>query len=302
MKVLELIAGYQRNFSLYQEFAAECKQLFEELLVLNKISYLQIESRIKSLPSYLDKVYRLVSSNNKTADNFDDLLGIRLITYYIEDIQLVSDLIETKFRIHSRNSEYTTRNRAPNQFGYSSIHYKLSLSPSSLNSDKLAKFQHIIFEIQVRTVAQHTWATIDHKIRYKTADKIPSDIEREIFQLSALFELADSQFLAIKNKLHARAEKELLKYKQGDLTAKINSLTLEYFLQTHQTIIQKLINAANKIGFNETIIQNDPNSILYLLKLFQRLGINSMGELENIINQAQGTGPLIIEKISIVSG
>jgi hypothetical protein len=161
----------------------------------------------------------------------------------------------------------------------------------------LDKFKDIVFEVQIRTVVQHAWATIDHKIRYKTAEEIPRNVQREIFQLSALFELADNQFLSIKKKLAAKAREELGKYKNGDLSVKINALTLEHFFETHQPAIQRLVDRAGEIGFKETTIQHDPNSIRYLLMLFQRLGIVTMGELEDLFVKAQEKGPKIMEKI-----
>ncbi|NOY59581.1 MAG: hypothetical protein GXO75_11735, partial [Calditrichaeota bacterium] len=193
--------------------------------------------------------------------------------------------------------EYESYNRSPDQFGYSSLHYKISLSPRSSYPMALDKFKDIVFEVQIRTVVQHAWATIDHKIRYKTAEEIPRNVQREIFQLSALFELADSQFLSIKKKLAAKAREELEKYKNGDLSIKINTLTLEHFFETHQPEIQRLVNKAGEIGFKETTIQHDPNSIRYLLMLFQRLGIITMGELEDLFVKAQEKGPKIMEKI-----
>ena len=297
MKVFELISEYQRSYPIYKEFTVELKSLFEKLLISNNISFLQIETRVKSLPSFLDKVYRLISTNKPLSYNFTDLVGIRLITYYTEDLYHIADLVEREFEIHSKNSEYESHKRAPDQFGYSSIHYKVSLASKSSYDPALRKFKNIVFEVQIRTVAQHAWATIDHKIRYKTAEKIPRDIQRQIFQLSALFELADSQFLAIKKSLEAKARDDLEKYKKGDLTVKINALTLEYFFETNQPTIQSIVEQARRIGFKETTIQHDPNSIRYLLMLFQRLGVVSMAELEELFAEAQEKGATIMENI-----
>ena len=297
MKVFDLISEYQNNYPIYKEFTTELKFLFEKKLIHNNISYLQIETRVKSLPSFLDKAYRLISNNKHFSPKFNDLIGIRLITYYNKDVFQIADLIEREFEVHSKNSEYESQNRSPDQFGYSSKHYKISLLSKDSNTRKLKKFKNIVFEVQIRTVAQHAWSTIDHKIRYKTAEKIPNDIQRQIFQLSALFELADSQFLAIKEKLETRERKDLEKYKKGDLTVKINSSTFEYFFQTHQLLIQSIIDDARKIGFKETAIQHDPNSIRNLLVVFQRLGIKTVGELEALFFEAQENGPKIMKKI-----
>ena len=296
-KVVELIAEYQRNYSTYEALTKELRNLFEALLNSNNIGFLQIETRVKSLPSFLDKVYRLIASDRYEGQTFADLVGIRLITYYNEDVTEIARLVEQEFTVHSKNSEYESHNRSPDQFRYSSLHYKVSLSPDKPYFQALKKFQNILFEVQIRTVVQHAWAAIDHKIRYKTAEQIPQDVQREIFRLSALFELADYQFLSIKKKLETRAREELKKYKAGDTSVKINTLTLDYFFETHRDAIQSIVRQAREIGFQKTSIQYDPNSIRYLLMLFQRLGIVSMNDLERLFLKAQVKGAAIMRYI-----
>ncbi|GEM_PF-1983222 len=296
MRVFDLILEYQNNYPTYNEFLKEIKLLLEKILLDNNIAYSQIETRIKPLPSFLDKAYRLISNNEHFSPRFNDLLGVRVIAFYLEDVDRIADFIESNFKVHLKNFEYEAQHRAPDQFGYSSKHYKISLR-NNFGNIKIEKFKDIIFEVQIRTVAQHAWSIIDHKIRYKTAEEIPQDIQRQIFQLSALFELADSQFLAIKKKLEVQAQEDLEKYKTGDLSAKINALTLGHFFKTHQSTIQSIIDEAVKIGFKETIIQHNPNSLRYLLMLFQRLSIFSMGELEALFAEAQEKGPGIMENI-----
>ncbi|WP_456406475.1 GTP pyrophosphokinase [Caldithrix abyssi] len=297
MKVFEIIAEYQNRYPLNKEFSEKLKLLFERLLIAHNISFLQIETRVKSLPSFLDKVYRVLSAGKEFSYNCTDLVGIRLITYYLEDVYQIGELIEQTFKVHYKNLEYDSLNRSPDQFGYSSLHFKVSLSPEYNYPLDVQKFKNNVFEIQIRTVAQHAWATIDHKLRYKTTEKIPKLILRQIFQLSALFELADIQFSNIKKQLEAQASDDLKRYQAGDLSAKINALTLGYFLKTHQTTIDVLVKEAKKIGFNETSIQQDPNTIRYLLILFKRLGIESMAELEQLFDEALQKKEIILKNI-----
>ncbi|MDW7681394.1 MAG: hypothetical protein SCK70_12570, partial [bacterium] len=226
----------------------------------------------------------------------NDLLGVRVIAFYLEDVDRIADLIESNFKIHLKNFEYEAQHRAPDQFGYSSKHYKISLL-NNFGSSKLEKFKDIVFEVQIRTIAQHAWSIIDHKIRYKTTEKIPHDIQRQIFQLSALFEMADSQFYNINQKLESNDQLELIKYKNSDLTAKINKLTLGYYLENHKQIIQPLVDEALNFGFNENAFQQDANSIRYLLMVLKRLKVESVGEVEAIFEQARIKGPAIMKKI-----
>ena len=91
MKVFDLISEYQNNYPIYKKFASEIKSLFEKMFIDNKISYLHIETRIKSLSSFLDKVYRLISNNKRFSRKSNDLIGIRLITYYNKDVYQIAE-------------------------------------------------------------------------------------------------------------------------------------------------------------------------------------------------------------------
>ena len=209
MKVFEIVSEYQDRYPLNKEFSEKLKPLFTDLLIAHNISFLQIETRVKSLPSFLDQVYRVLSAGREFSYHCTDLIGVRLITYYMEDVYQIAKLIDQKFKVHSQNLEYDSFNRSPDQFGYSSIHFKVSLLPEARYSIDVDSFMDLVFEVQIRTVAQHAWATIDHKLRYKTTEEIPKPILRQIFQLSALFELADNQFSNIKNQLEAQAHGDL---------------------------------------------------------------------------------------------
>jgi hypothetical protein len=68
-----------------------------------------------------------------------------------------------------------------------------------------AKFKNITFELQIRTIIQDAWSVLDHKIKYKK--NIPNELKRRIIRLSALFEVADEEFLRIKGETQKEQEK-----------------------------------------------------------------------------------------------
>ncbi len=297
MKVFEIIAEYQNRYPLNRQFADSLKPFFERLLIAHNISFLQIETRVKSLPSFMDKVYRVLSAGRTFSYHCSDLVGARLITYYLEDVYQIAELVEQMFKVHSKNLEYDSLSRSPDQFGYSSLHFKVSLLKDQDYPLALDAFQNLIFEIQIRTVAQHAWATIDHKLRYKTTEQIPRHVLRQIFQLSALFELADTQFSNIKKQLEAQANQELARYRSGDRSAKINAQTLSFFLKTRRKTIELLVEQARKVGFGEASIHQDPNTIRYLLTLFKRLGMETMAELEQLFDEAVQQQERVLQNI-----
>lgn len=51
-------------------------------------------------------------------------------------------------------------------------------------------------EIQIRTIIQHAWSSLDHRIIYK--QDVPDELSRAVERLAALFEIADSEFMQIR--------------------------------------------------------------------------------------------------------
>jgi hypothetical protein len=58
------------------------------------------------------------------------------------------------------------------------------------------------FEIQIRTILQHTWAEIEHDLGYKTQNSVPNHIRRKFSILSGTLELIDGAFIDIKDSLN----------------------------------------------------------------------------------------------------
>ena len=58
-------------------------------------------------------------------------------------------------------------------------------------------YKDIIFELQIRTTLQHSWAEIEHGLGYKSQYEIPKDIRRRLTRLSASLELLDEEFVHI---------------------------------------------------------------------------------------------------------
>ena len=164
--------SYRRHLSRYEDFTNHLRDLLEDLLKNANIDVIQIDGRAKSAESFAEKVRRKGAQYDDPLRQVTDLVGLRVITYYLEDVSRVGDLVRDEFAVDPVNSVDKAEMATPEQFGYRSVHYVATLGPNRRDLAEWAPFRSVRFEVQVRTSFQHAWAAVDHKLRYKTAKDV----------------------------------------------------------------------------------------------------------------------------------
>lgn len=121
-----------------------------------------ISSRIKEPMSIYSKLVRKGCPVTVTSirDNLDDVAGVRVICNYIEDVYAVRKLLlEDEYLELVREKDYI---KTPKPNGYRSLHLIVNV-PVLLKDGK----QKTRCEIQLRTSAMDSWASLEHNLRYK---------------------------------------------------------------------------------------------------------------------------------------
>lgn len=118
------------------------------------------------------------------------------------------------------------------QFGYLSVHYVCKLRESYVGP-RYDDIKGLRFEVQLRTIAMHAWATISHYLDYKSPQAIPTELRKDFHALSGLFYVADSHFeLFFRSSQEARKQAEQRIEEGGDLSKEeINLDTFIAFLR-----------------------------------------------------------------------
>ena len=111
------------------------------------------------------------------------------------------------------------------------------------------KFKNIKIELQIRTVIQDAWSMLDHKIKYKNS--IPQNLKRRINRLSALFEIADDEFLNIQKEITIEERKINNRLKKGGKIEKSKALDVFRFL----FVALKYFPEYNFIEYKEILVQ-----------------------------------------------
>ena len=92
--------------------------------------------------------------------NLNDVAGVRVVCYFIDDIYDVAGWLSNQDDIKLLQVKDYIKN--PKENGYRSLHMIIDV-PVFFSEDKL----RVPVEVQIRTIAMDFWASLDHQLRYK---------------------------------------------------------------------------------------------------------------------------------------
>ena len=271
------LTEYDENASLYKKLEKVVHQKLTQAMKEAKIGVMQIAHRIKARDSVAEKIHRK-SNKYATITDMTDVVGFRIICYFSDQVNYAAKVVEDLFEINRENSIDKRKMLAPTTFGYLSLHYVCTLLPEeSLNEDLL----RIPFEIQIRSVLQHTWAEIEHDLGYKSEFGVPYHIRREFSRIAGLLEIADESFINIRKNivLYVEDVRNRIRHDTADeLLLDVN--TLREFTR-HSAAWKDLIEKAILVSGAEQI---ETSSEEYLPQL-KILGIKTLGDLKQAVFQ-----------------
>jgi len=183
---------YSKRKRGYEKLKTEIIYILENKLKAANIPYHMIDGRIKELDSVIAKTRRNARGQEfEDIDKIIDICGVRIICLFLSDIEKIELLIEESFDVEDKDDKILSKPES--EFGYMSVHY-IGKLPPDFSGPRYNDIKDLRFEIQVRTIAMHSWATISHYLDYKSPHSIPSELRKDFQALSALFYLADSHF------------------------------------------------------------------------------------------------------------
>ena len=133
-----------------------------------------IGSRIKSPESISEKlISKGLSPDIETAvNNIYDIIGIRIVTHFVGDVYTVLKKLESSSLWETVKIKDYISDSKPN--GYRSLHMIIGIPDRDFAAGR------IFAEIQIRTVAMDTWASLEHQLRYKKNIKNTELIANEL--------------------------------------------------------------------------------------------------------------------------
>ncbi len=200
---------YDQNFPLFEDARASFIALLTALVTHSDgIEVSKVEGRIKEREDCIGKFarkYLPALEESKTPyeirDYITDLIGIRVVCLYADEIEKVATVVRSHFDVIEETNKVAAVEGTEDSFGYKGLHMDLKLKDTRSALPEYAAYAQLRVELQIRTIIQDSWSVLDHKIKYKKS--IPNQLKRRINVLSALFELADREFLQIRDSTEA---------------------------------------------------------------------------------------------------
>jgi putative GTP pyrophosphokinase len=190
-----ILAEFDNREDLLAAFCAKTKSLIEACLQDAGIQYQSVQVRVKTRNKLREK-YLDPAKSYQSLDDITDLAGLRIITYYEDEVDRVAKVIQREFNIDPKNS-VDKRSAEPDRFGYTALNYVCGHLEKRATDVEYKKFAAVRCEIQVTSILRHAWSEMEHGW-YDLKDAYPDSVKRRFYRIAALLELAESEFLDIR--------------------------------------------------------------------------------------------------------
>mgnify|MGYP004732805361 FL=1 len=154
----------------------------------------EVSGRVKSISSILMKAQKKGIALENIEKEMYDIAGVRIICQFVEDIDMVADLIRKRADMKVLDVRDYVHNIKDS--GYRSYHMIISYEVETLNGSKT-----ICAEIQIRTLGMNFWAIIEHSLQYKYPKNMPDHIRQKLLKAAQAIVVLDSQLSAVRGEI-----------------------------------------------------------------------------------------------------
>ncbi len=188
----EILIPYQQAVS---ELEIKFSSIINENYKLGKHSPIElVTGRVKRISSILEKAKKKGIPLSRVEQEMEDIAGIRIICQFVEDIDVVVDLIKSRSDMSIKyEKDYITNSK---ESGYKSYHMIIYYDVHTALGKK-----RIQAEIQIRTLAMNFWATIEHSLKYKYNRNIPHDIKERLIEAAGAAHRLDQEMSKIRSEI-----------------------------------------------------------------------------------------------------
>lgn len=261
-----ILQEYKDNLPLFREVSEQVYNNLKKTLSDAGLILAAIEYRVKTEDSLAGKL-EMKGSKYASLKDITDIIGLRVITFYTDDVDKVASAVERMFTIDWANSIDKRKAHEIDSFGYLSLHYICSMPDFPYR-----------FEIQMRTILQHAWANMNHDTGYKSGVEVPRRYFRNMSRLAGMLELIDDEFSKIRSELTDYRRKVQALVASGNL----DEVALDGDAFRSYLNLKPFANLNKRIAsVNQAEIQEVP--LMPYLAVFKGLGFKTLGDVAKLI-------------------
>lgn len=163
----------------------------------------RVTARAKSPSRFLAKALKASEEGSAKYqhpfEQIQDLVGARVIVFYKQDVDAVSEVVERYYNSIERRGLIPESER---EFGYVGKHFILAL-PDDLFDDGADRARMpTFFELQIKTLFQHAWSEAEHDLAYKPNVPMSSLQKRQVALTAAQAWGSDQLFAQLHSEVN----------------------------------------------------------------------------------------------------
>jgi putative GTP pyrophosphokinase len=184
----------------------------------------------------LSEKYLDSSKDYRELDDIHDQAGLRIITYYEDDVDRAAAVIKREFHLDPENS-IDKRVTEPDRFGYRALNCICKHLEKRVSDVEYKRFAGIWCEIQITSILSHAWSEMEHEW-YDLREAYPEEVKRKFSQLAALLQLAESQFVDIRKSRTQYEQSVAVRIGAKVLDLPVNAVSLKSFIEQDPLVAQ----------------------------------------------------------------
>ena len=274
-----LLDEYHEQLPFFEKMETIVVERLRTCFDENNIHIAGLETRIKAEDSLANKI-ELKGYKYHSISDITDVLGVRVITFFSDEVDLVSALVEQMFDVDWENSVDRRKTLEVDRFGYMSLHYICRVPESMYKDAEMPQLNRIRFELQMRSMLQHMWANMYHDMGYKSDVEIPVEYQRNMNRLAGMLELADEQFSRIRREINDYRRNVQSLVASGNFNeVPLNGDTFRSYLdlKPFRRLVVKIA------SINQAEIYEDNLTPYYNVLL--HMGMRTIGDIERLRNE-----------------
>lgn len=167
----------------------------------------RIVARAKSADRFVAKAAKAQDDGGAKYEHpfeqIQDLVGARVIVFYKQDVDVVSEVID---RYHRHIEAKDLVPEKDEEFGYVGKHFILAVPEDCIDDGADRAKTPQFFELQIKTLFQHAWSEANHDLAYKPGEQLTSLQRRQVAFTAAQAWGADQMFGQLHCELNGAPE------------------------------------------------------------------------------------------------